>query len=81
MPKIEDRYSDDKNERDYIKRMSLRDTRSWFRMRSRKTLRIKANRSSVFRSNMECTHLCLLVVVFAWGLRYDHIVTVYDCTF
>ena len=42
-PKIEDRYSDDRKERDYIKRMSLRDTRIWFRQRSQMTLRIKAN--------------------------------------
>ena len=48
MPKIEDRYSDDKYERDY--------TRSWFRMWSRMTLRIKANRSSMFRGNMGCRH-------------------------
>ena len=33
-PKINDRYSDDIYERDYIKKMSLRDTQSWFRMRS-----------------------------------------------
>ena len=26
-PKIEDRYSDDKNERDHIKQLNLRDTR------------------------------------------------------
>ena len=30
MPKIQDRYSDDRVERNYIKRMSLRDTRIWF---------------------------------------------------
>ena len=40
-PKIKDRHSDDKNERDYIKKMALRDTWSWFRMRIRMTLRIK----------------------------------------
>ena len=56
MPKIEDRYSDDRKERDYIKRMSLRDTRIWFRQRSRMTLRIKANRSSAFRGNMGCRY-------------------------
>ena len=56
VPKIQDRYLDDKNERDYIKKISLRDTRSWFRMRSRMTLRIKANSSSAFRDNMECRH-------------------------
>ena len=56
MPKIQDRYSDDENERDYIKKISLRDTRSWFHMRSRMTLRIKAIRSSAFRGNMECRH-------------------------
>ena len=50
--KIQDRYSDDRVERDYIKRMSLRDTRIWFRRRSRMTLRIKANRSSVFTDDM-----------------------------
>ena len=50
-PKIKDRYSVDKNERNYIKKMTLRDTRSWFRMRSRITLRIKANRSSAFRDD------------------------------
>ena len=52
-----DRYSDDKKERDYIKKMSLRDSRSWFRMRSSMTLRIKANRSSAFRNNMHGFHL------------------------
>ena len=36
-PKIMDIY--------YIIKMTLRDTRSWFRMGSRMTLRIKANRS------------------------------------
>ena len=46
--KILDRYSEDRVERDYIKRMSLRDTRIWFRRRTRMTLRIKANRSSMF---------------------------------
>ena len=56
MPKIEDRYSDDRKERDYIKRMSLRDTRIWFRQRSRMTLRIKANRSSAFRGNLGCRY-------------------------
>ena len=56
MPKIQDRYSDDRKERDYIKRMSLRDTRIWFRQRSRMTLRIKANRSSAFRGNMGCRY-------------------------
>ena len=56
MPKIEDRYSDDRKERDYIKRMSLRDTRIWFRQRSRMTLRIKANRSSAFRAKMGCRY-------------------------
>ena len=30
-PKIGDRYTEDRKERDYIKRMSLRDTRTWFR--------------------------------------------------
>ena len=54
--KIQDRYSEDRVERDYIKRMSLRDTRIWFRRRSRMTLRIKANRSSVFRGNMGCRY-------------------------
>ena len=49
--KIEDRYSDDRVERDYIKRMSLGDTRIWLCRRSRMTLRIKANRSSVFTGN------------------------------
>ena len=29
--------------------MSLIDTQTWFRMRSRMTVRIKANRSSAFR--------------------------------
>ena len=47
-PKIGDRYTEDRKERDYIKRMSLRDTRTWFRQRSRMTVRIKANRSSQF---------------------------------
>ena len=56
MPKIKDRYSDDRKERDYIKRMSLRDTRIWFRQQSRMTLRIKANRSSVFTGNMGCRY-------------------------
>ena len=55
-PKIEDRYSEDRKERDYIKRMSLRDTRIWFRQRSRMTLRIKANRSSVFTDQMGCRY-------------------------
>ena len=55
-PKINDRYSDDRKERDYIKRMSLRDTRIWFRQRSRMTLRIKANRSSVFKGQMGCRY-------------------------
>ena len=50
--KIQDRYSDDRVERDYIQRMSLRDTRIWFRRRSRMTLKIKANRSSVFTGDM-----------------------------
>ena len=56
MTKLQDRYSDDRKERDYIKRMSLRDTRIWFRQRSRMTLRIKANRSSVFQGNMGCRY-------------------------
>ena len=56
MSKIQDRYSDDRVERDYIKRMSLRDTRIWFRRRSRMTLRIKANRSSVFTGDMGCRY-------------------------
>ena len=47
-----DKYSDDKNY--YIKKMTERDTRSWFRMRSRITLIIKANRSFTFRDNMGC---------------------------
>ena len=55
-PKINDRYSDDRKERDYIKRMSLRDTRIWFRQRSRMALRIKANRSSVFKGQMGCRY-------------------------
>ena len=55
-PKIDDRYSDDRKERDYIKRMSLRDTRIWFRQRSRMTLRVKANRSSVFKNQMGCRY-------------------------
>ena len=54
MPKIQDRYSDDRKERDHIKIMSLRDTRICFRQRSQMTLRIKANRSSAFRGNMGC---------------------------
>ena len=54
MPK--DRYSDDRIERDSIKRMLLRDTRICFRQRSRMTLRIKANRSSVFTGNMGCIY-------------------------
>ena len=36
--------------------MSLRDTRIWFRQRSRMTLRIKANRSSVFKGQMGCRY-------------------------
>ena len=43
-PKIEN--SNYRNERDYIKRMTLRDTRSWFKMRSRMTL----------REDMSCRH-------------------------
>ena len=39
-----------------MKRMSLRDTRIWFRQRSRMTLRIKANRSSVFKNQMGCRY-------------------------
>ena len=50
-PKLDDRYLDDRVERDYIQKNSLKDTRIWFRRRSRMTLRIKANRSSVFRGN------------------------------
>ena len=53
-PKIKDRYSDDKDKRHYIKKMTLRDTSSWFRMRSRMTLRIKANRSAAFRDDVGC---------------------------
>ena len=56
MRKMQDRYLDDKNERDYIKKLNLQDTRSRFRVRSRITLRIKANRSSVFREDMACRH-------------------------
>ena len=52
-PKIDDRYSDVRIEQDYILKM---DTRIWFRRRSRMTLRIKANRSSVFRGNMGCRY-------------------------
>ena len=37
-------------------KMSLSDTRSWFRMMSRMTLRIKANWSSAFRVNIEYRH-------------------------
>merc|ERR1719483_768375 len=55
-PKIGDRYSEDRKERDYIQRMSLRDTRTWFRQRSRMTLRIKANRSSQFKNQMGCRY-------------------------
>ena len=55
-PKIKDRYSNDRNERDYIKMMTLQDTRSWFRMRNRMTQRIKANSSSAFREDMSCRH-------------------------
>ena len=55
-PKIEDRYSDDRKERDYIKRMSLSYTRIWFRQRRRMTLRIKANRYSAFRGQMGCRY-------------------------
>ena len=54
--KIGDRYSDDRNEQDYMKGTSLRDTQIWFRMRSRMTLRIKANRSSMFRGDMGCRY-------------------------
>ena len=54
--KIQDRYSDDRVERDYIKHMSPSDRRIWFGRRSRMTLRIKANRSSVFRVNMGCRY-------------------------
>ena len=53
--KIDDRYSDDRTERDYIKKI-LRDTRIWFRRLSRMTLRIKANRSSMFRGDMGCRY-------------------------
>ena len=55
-PKIGDRYSEDRKERDYIQRMSLRDTRIWFRQRSRMTVRIKANRSSQFKNKMGCRY-------------------------
>ena len=55
-PKINDRYSDDRKERDYIKRMSLRDTRIWFRQRSCMTPRIKANRSTVFKGQLGCRY-------------------------
>ena len=55
-PKIGDRYTEDRKERDYIKRMSLRDTRIWFRQRSRMTVRIKANRSSQFLHQMGCRY-------------------------
>ena len=50
--KIQDRYSDDRVEREYKKRISLRDTRIWFCRRSRMTLRIKANSSSLFTGDM-----------------------------
>ena len=56
MPKIIDKYSGDRKERGYIKRMLLRDTRIWFRPRSRMTLRIKDNRFSVFTRNMGCRY-------------------------
>ena len=38
------------------KKKALRDTQTWFRMQSRMTLRIKANRSSMFRGDMGCRH-------------------------
>ena len=49
-------YSDDKNERDYIKKLYLRDNRIWFRVRSRITLKIKGKISSIFREDVTCRH-------------------------
>ena len=46
--KFQDRYTEERVERYYTKRMSLQDTRILFRRRSR----IKANRSSVFTGDM-----------------------------
>ena len=56
MLKIIDIFSYDRVERNYIKRMLLRDNRTRFRQKSQMTLRIKASRSSVFIGNMGCRY-------------------------
>ena len=50
-PKIQDRYSDEKTEQDFIKKLSLRDTKIWVRV-----IRVRSNRSSAFREDMTCRH-------------------------
>ena len=47
-------WDDDRLAKDYMRNVSLADTRIWFIYRSRVTVRVKTNRSSAFRDNVDC---------------------------
>ena len=49
-------WDDDRLAKDYMRNVSLADTRIWFIYRSRVTVRVKTNRSSAFRDNVDCRH-------------------------
>ena len=50
--KIQDRRIEDNVKRNYLRGLNLRDSRIWFRVRSRMTIRIKANISLLFKDIM-----------------------------
>ena len=52
-PKIADRWSNDIIEQDYSRNLNLRDTRVWFSIISRMTIRIQTTRSSVFAETLD----------------------------
>ena len=56
LPKNIDRWDDDRLATDYMRKINLRNSKIWFRYRSRITVKVKANSSSAFTYNMECRH-------------------------
>ena len=55
--KVRDIWDENKRDkRNYLERMNIDDARVWFRYRSKMTIRVKGNRTSAFRDNMDCRH-------------------------
>ena len=53
---VKDVWEDNRSKINYLTRTYLDDVRVWFRYRSKITIRVKPNRLSEFKTNMDCKY-------------------------